>query len=75
VLQNLQNNVNTIINVEMNYSSQLAKLIKQNLNKDINYEIVKYNGRPISVDELYTTLKKILNNSINNKRVVLDYGV
>jgi 2-oxoglutarate ferredoxin oxidoreductase subunit alpha len=75
LLENLLNNVKTIINVEMNYSSQLAKLIKQNLNKDINYEIVKYNGRPISVDELYTTLKKILNNSINNKRVVLDYGV
>lgn len=75
LLEKLLNNVKTIINVEMNYSSQLAQIIKQNLNKDIDYEIVKYNGRPISVDELYITLKKILNNSINNKRVVLNYGV
>ncbi|MFB5599372.1 MAG: 2-oxoacid:ferredoxin oxidoreductase subunit alpha [Nitrososphaeraceae archaeon] len=75
LLEKLLNNVKTIINVEMNYSSQLAQIIKQNLNKDIDYEIVKYNGRPISLDELYITLKKILNNSINNKRVVLDYGV
>lgn len=75
LLEKLLNNVKTIINIEMNYSSQLAKLIKQNLDKDIDYEIVKYNGRPISIEELYVTLKKIVNNDINNKRVVLEHGV
>jgi 2-oxoglutarate ferredoxin oxidoreductase subunit alpha len=59
----------------MNYSSQLAKLIKQNLHRDIDYEIVKYNGRPISCDELYRVIKGIVNNNNTDKRrIVLDYG-
>ena len=69
------NSAKTIINIEMNYSSQLAKLIKQNLHRDIDYEIVKYNGRPISCDELYRVIKGIVNNNNTDKRrIVLDYG-
>jgi 2-oxoglutarate ferredoxin oxidoreductase subunit alpha len=58
----------------MNYSSQLAKLIKQNLQMDIDYEIVKYNGRPISCDEIYKVIKEIMNNDIDKRRIVLEYG-
>ena len=58
----------------MNYSSQLARLIKQNTNKEVDYEIVKYNGRPIASDELYYAIKNILNKNINERRVVLDHG-
>jgi 2-oxoglutarate ferredoxin oxidoreductase subunit alpha len=58
----------------MNYSSQLAKLIKQNLQRDIDYEIVKYNGRPISCDELYRVIKGIVDNNVDKRRIVLDYG-
>ena len=74
LLKKLLNSAKTIINIEMNYSSQLAKLIKQNLQMDIDYEIVKYNGRPISCDEIYKVIKEIMNNDIDKRRIVLDYG-
>jgi 2-oxoglutarate ferredoxin oxidoreductase subunit alpha len=75
LLEKMLNSAKTIINIEMNYSSQLAKLIKQNLHRDIDYEIVKYNGRPISCDELHRIIKEIVNNNNTDKRrIVLDYG-
>jgi len=75
LLEKLLNSAKTIINIEMNYSSQLAKLIKQNLHRDVDYEIVKYNGRPISCDELHRIIKEIVNNNNTDKRrIVLDYG-
>jgi 2-oxoglutarate ferredoxin oxidoreductase subunit alpha len=74
LLEKMLNSAKTIINIEMNYSSQLAKLIKQNLHRDIDYEIVKYNGRPISCDELYRIIKEIVNNNTEKRRIVLDYG-
>jgi 2-oxoglutarate ferredoxin oxidoreductase subunit alpha len=74
LLKKLLHSAKTIINIEMNYSSQLAKLIKQNLQRDINYEIVKYNGRPISYDEIHKVIKDIVNNNIDKRRIVLDHG-
>ena len=74
LLKKLLHSAKTIINIEMNYSSQLAKLIKQNLQRDIDYEIVKYNGRPIACDEIYRVIKEIVNNNIDKRRIVLDYG-
>ena len=74
LLKKLLHSAKTIINIEMNYSSQLAKLIKENLQRDIDYEIVKYNGRPIACDEIYRVIKEIVNNNIDKRRIVLDYG-
>ncbi|HKO39652.1 MAG TPA: 2-oxoacid:ferredoxin oxidoreductase subunit alpha [Nitrososphaeraceae archaeon] len=74
LLEKMLDSAKTIINIEMNYSSQLAKLIKQNLHREIDYEIVKYNGRPISCDELYRIIKEIVNNNTDKRRIVLDYG-
>lgn len=67
-------NTQIIIDVEMNYSAQLAKLIKLYTNKEVDYRIVKYNGRPISADELYYALSNIINGS-KERRVVLKNGV
>jgi hypothetical protein len=44
------------------------------LQRDINYEIVKYNGRPISYDEIHKVIKDIVNNNIDKRRIVLDHG-
>jgi 2-oxoglutarate ferredoxin oxidoreductase subunit alpha len=75
LLKKLLQSAKTIINIEMNYSSQLAKIIKQNLHLNIDYEIVKYNGRPMSCDEIYRVIKEIVNNNnIEKRRIVLDYG-
>ena len=66
-------NSKTIINVEANYTGQLGSIIKQNLEKDPDYYILKYTGRPMTCTELYDTLKKIVNNDAE-KREVLTYG-
>ncbi|HXV89038.1 MAG TPA: 2-oxoacid:ferredoxin oxidoreductase subunit alpha [Nitrososphaeraceae archaeon] len=62
-----------IIDVEMNYTSQLGSLVQQNTGREIDYKIVKYNGRPMSTTELYIALKAILS-GINERRIVLDGG-
>lgn len=62
-----------IIDVEMNYSSQLGSLVQQNTGREIDYKIVKYNGRPMSTTEIYIALKSILSGN-NERRIVLDGG-
>jgi len=48
------------VDIENNYSAQLAGLIKENTGLAPDYYIVKYNGRPISLDELYIAVESIL---------------
>jgi len=62
-----------IIDVEMNYSSQLGSLVQQNIGREIDYKIVKYNGRPMSTTEIYIALKSILSGN-NERRIILDGG-
>ena len=62
-----------IIDVEMNYTSQLGLLVQQNTGREIDYKIVKYNGRPMSTTEIYIALKAILSGN-NERRIVLDGG-
>ena len=62
-----------VIDIEMNYTSQLASLVQQNTGREIDYKIVKYNGRPISTTEIYIALKAILSGN-NERRIVLDGG-
>ena len=73
LLKKLFSHSKTIIDVEANYSGQLGSLIKQNLEKDPDYYILKFTGRPMTCTELYDTLKKIVNNNAE-KREVLTYG-
>ena len=62
-----------VIDVEMNYTSQLGSLVQQNTGREIDYRIVKYNGRPMSTTEIYIALKAILSGN-NERRIVLDGG-
>lgn len=64
-----------LIDVEMNYSAQLARLLRANIQHDPDYYVVKYNGRPMSSSEVYEALKGIIKGSIKGKRVVLRHGV
>src|ERR687897_378797 len=48
-----------LVDIEMNYSSQLGLLISENIGISMNYLVVKYNGRPISSSEVYNTLMRI----------------
>jgi 2-oxoglutarate ferredoxin oxidoreductase subunit alpha len=69
------NTKTTIISIEMNYLAQLDILLKQNTTINTNFNILKYNGRPISFSELYETFIKIINKDNIEKRVILENGV
>ncbi|HSA75323.1 MAG TPA: 2-oxoacid:acceptor oxidoreductase subunit alpha [Candidatus Nitrosocosmicus sp.] len=60
--------------VEMNYLSQLDILIKQNTVIQSDFKILKYNGRPMSHNEVYDSVINILNNN-TQERVILTNGV
>lgn len=62
-----------LIDIEMNYSAQLAKLIRENVKRDPDYFIVKYNGRPMSSSEVYGALRKIVDGKAK-RREVLTHG-
>jgi len=62
-----------LIDVEMNYSAQLARLIRENVKRDPDYYIVKYNGRPMSSSEVYSALRKIIDGKAK-RREVLTHG-
>ena len=49
-----------VIDIEMNYSGQLGSLVRQKTGRKMDYVIVKYNGRPMSLDEVYNAVKRII---------------
>lgn len=70
------NSKTTIISIEMNYLAQLDILLKQNTKINTDFNILKYNGRPISFSELYKSFLNIINDNNNiGKRVILESGV
>ena len=59
-----------LVDVEMNYSSQLASLIQQHMKRRIDYSIVKYNGRPMSSSEIYNAIKYIITGNAPRRQVL-----
>lgn len=47
-----------LINVEQNFNGQLAKLIRMETGISINNSILKYDGRQLSSEEIYSRFKK-----------------
>jgi 2-oxoglutarate ferredoxin oxidoreductase subunit alpha len=72
-VSSLLKNAKIIIDIEANHSGQLGKLFKQNIQRDIDYFILKYSGRAMTSTEVYDSLKKIVENKAN-KREVLMHG-
>lgn len=60
------------ISVEMNFSSQFAGLVREHTGVAMDHHIVKYTGRPITCEELYHAIKKVLIEG--DRRVVLTHG-
>ena len=73
LLEKKLSNTKIIIDIEANYTGQLGTLIRQNLQIDPDYYVVKFTGRPMTCNELYDSLKKIVNGNAE-KREVLTYG-
>lgn len=64
----------TVIGIEMNYSGQLGGVLKQNTGRQYDYQIVKYNGRPMSLEEVYNAVKRIIREKDVPRRQVLTHG-
>jgi 2-oxoglutarate ferredoxin oxidoreductase subunit alpha len=62
-----------LVDIEMNYSSQLATLINENLNVEMDYLVTKYNGRPMSSSEIYDALERINSGNVP-RRIILERG-
>ncbi|HEX7031523.1 MAG TPA: 2-oxoacid:acceptor oxidoreductase subunit alpha, partial [Nitrososphaera sp.] len=60
----------TIVDVEMNYSGQLGSVLRQHTGIEWNYQIVKYNGRPMSLDEVYNAIKRITDGNAPRRQVL-----
>ena len=70
LVESLLSKTRLLIDVEMNYSGQLAKLLSENLKRDPDHLVVKYNGRAISLSEVYHILKKIIDGNANQREVL-----
>jgi len=62
------------IDIEQNYSGQMAQVIAEKTMIDLKNKIVKYNGRPMTQDEIYESVKRIISDPTQNRRVVLTHG-
>ncbi|MEM2970233.1 MAG: 2-oxoacid:ferredoxin oxidoreductase subunit alpha [Candidatus Bathyarchaeia archaeon] len=62
-----------IIDVEMNYSGQLGGILREKTGISMDFQILKYNGRPMTTTEVYDALKLVLSGQAP-KRQVLTYG-
>jgi 2-oxoglutarate ferredoxin oxidoreductase subunit alpha len=73
IVKSLIKDTKTIIDIEANHSAQFGKLFNQNIQRDIDYFILKYTGRAMTSTEIYNSLKKIIENKAD-KREVLMHG-
>ncbi|MEW5839979.1 MAG: transketolase C-terminal domain-containing protein, partial [Thermoproteota archaeon] len=59
-----------VIAVEMNYSAQLASMVRQHTGRNADNLVVKYNGRPMTLEEVYNAVKRILNGNAPRRQVL-----
>ncbi len=52
--------VKTVVDIEMNHTSQLASLLRQHTGRQAEHLIVKYNGRPMTLEEVYNAVMRII---------------
>ena len=67
-----------LVDVEMNYSGQFAGLLREKTGISTDHLVVKYNGRPMSCEEVYDALKQLAPSTRTNgpapRRLVLRSG-
>jgi 2-oxoglutarate ferredoxin oxidoreductase subunit alpha len=59
--------------IENNYSGQFAGLVREATGIAMDHRIVKFNGRPITMNEVYESVKQILSGKAP-RRMVLTHG-
>ncbi|MDQ3909222.1 MAG: 2-oxoacid:acceptor oxidoreductase subunit alpha [Thermoproteota archaeon] len=70
IVKSMLKDAKTVINIEMNYTGQLGSLIREHTGLEANYHIVKYNGRPMSLDEVYNSVKRIIHGDAPRRQVL-----
>ena len=70
LVKSMLKDAKTMIDIEMNYSGQLGSLVRQYAGLEANYYIVKYNGRPMSLDEVYNGVKRIIHGDAPRRQVL-----
>jgi 2-oxoglutarate/2-oxoacid ferredoxin oxidoreductase subunit alpha len=70
LVKSMLKDAKTIIDIEMNYTGQLGSLVRQHTGLEANYHIVKYNGRPMSLDEVYNGVKRIIRGDAPRRQVL-----
>jgi 2-oxoglutarate/2-oxoacid ferredoxin oxidoreductase subunit alpha len=63
-----------LIGIEQNYSGQMSAVIAEKTLIDVKNKVVKFNGRPMSQDEIYKSVKQVISNPTQNRRIVLTHG-
>jgi 2-oxoglutarate/2-oxoacid ferredoxin oxidoreductase subunit alpha len=74
LVKSMLKDAKTVINIEMNYTGQLGSLVRQHTGLEASYQIVKYNGRQMSLDEVYNAVKRIILHGDAPRRQVLRSG-
>ncbi len=59
--------------IENNYSGQFAGLVREQTGIAMDHLVVKFNGRPMTLDEVYQSVKEILSGKAP-RRMVLTHG-
>ena len=72
-IRNLLSKSKKIVGIEMNYSGQLVGIVRERTCIPIEQLVVKYNGRPMSSEEVYDALK-IVHDGRAPKKLVLKHG-
>lgn len=63
----------TIVNIEMNQTAQFGRILRQCTGIAPHHNLVKYNGRPMTQDEIVRGVKRLVTEKI--PREVLTFGV
>jgi 2-oxoglutarate ferredoxin oxidoreductase subunit alpha len=63
----------TVVDIEANYTAQLASLIREQTGFYIQHRVLKWTGRPISETEVVSAIREIATN--HSEKVVLRYGL
>ena len=59
-----------IADIEMNYLGQLGALVSQHVGRAPDYKVVKYNGRPMSLEEVYNAVMQIISGDAARRQVL-----
>jgi 2-oxoglutarate ferredoxin oxidoreductase subunit alpha len=72
-LKNLLSKAKKVVGIEMNFSGQLVGVLREKTCYPVEQLVVKYNGRPMSCEEIYEAVRMIAEGNAP-KKLVLKHG-